>query len=280
MTSEKLDKKSSYTLFIDSMKIIFTDLDGTLLNHQTYSFSAAQKSLHFLNKKNIPVIFCSSKTRKEILYWKDQLNNTHPFISENGGGIFIPKTYFPFSFKHTDQDESFYIIRLGASFSQLQKTMRELENQFDLISFLTMSTKTIEKYTDLSQKMAQLASEREYDIPFLINDPKQIDDIIYHIHQHHLHITKGGRFYHLIGENDKGKAVNRLTSLYHQHYSTLESIGIGDSENDFSMLKQVNKPYLVKKTDGSYASSNFSHAQGIGPKGWQEIIEKEYQHNP
>ncbi|MFO8077891.1 MAG: HAD-IIB family hydrolase, partial [Thermoplasmatota archaeon] len=255
------------------------DLDGTLLDHQTYSFAPAQKSLQFLNKNNIPVIFCSSKTRKELLYWKDQLNNTHPFISENGGGIFIPKSYFSFSFEHTDHDESSYIIRFGASFSQLQKTMQELEDQFDVISFLTMPTKTIEKYTGLSKKMAQLASEREYDIPFLINDPTQIDDIIQYIHQHHLHITKGGRFYHLIGENDKGKAVNMLTRLYHQHYSTVESIGIGDSENDFSMLKQVNKPYLVKKTNGSYASSNFSHAQGIGPEGWHEIIEKEYQHN-
>lgn len=260
------------------MKIIFTDLDGTLLDHHTYSFAPAQKALQFLSKKNIPIIFCSSKTRTELLYWKDQLNNIHPFISENGGGIFIPTSYFSFSFDYTDRDESFYIITIGESFSHLQKTMQKLEDQFDINSFLSMSTKTIQKYTDLPKKMAELASEREYDIPFLINDPSQKDDIIKHVQQHHLHITEGGRFYHLIGENDKGKAVNMLTHLYLQQYSTVESIGIGDSENDFSMLTQVKKPYLVKRTDGSYASSNFPHAQGIGPKGWNEIIEKEYQH--
>jgi predicted mannosyl-3-phosphoglycerate phosphatase (HAD superfamily) len=125
--------------------------------------------------------------------------------------------------------------------------MQEQEHQFDITSFLSMSTKTIETYTGLPKKMIELASERQYNIPFLINDSSQEKDIIQFIGRHHLYITQSGRFYHLIGENDTGKAVTMLTSLYFQRYSTVDRIGIGDSENDFSMLKEVNRPYLVKK---------------------------------
>ncbi len=76
--------------------IIFTDLDGTLLDYSTYSFEAAIPALQLLKEKNIPLIICSSKTGKEIEHYRKKLGNTHPFISENGGGIFIPKGYFDF----------------------------------------------------------------------------------------------------------------------------------------------------------------------------------------
>jgi len=75
-------------------KIIFTDLDGTLLDSDTYSYEKAKIALQLLKKRRIPLIFCTSKTRAEIEFWRDEVGNYDPFISENGGGIFIPKDYF------------------------------------------------------------------------------------------------------------------------------------------------------------------------------------------
>jgi len=67
------------------MKIFFTDLDGTLLDHDTYSFEKAHQALEILRKKNIPLVLCTSKTRTEIGFYRKILKNSHPFISENGG---------------------------------------------------------------------------------------------------------------------------------------------------------------------------------------------------
>ncbi|MCK5421566.1 MAG: HAD-IIB family hydrolase, partial [Deltaproteobacteria bacterium] len=69
--------------------MVFTDLDGTLLEHETYSSEAAIPAINALKEKNIPLIFCTSKTRAEIEEIQFQLKNIHPFISENGGAIFI-----------------------------------------------------------------------------------------------------------------------------------------------------------------------------------------------
>ena len=70
--------------------IIFTDLDETLLN-QDYSFSEAERALEIIRDKEVPLIICSSKTRAEIEVYQAKLRIDWPFISENGGGIFIPK---------------------------------------------------------------------------------------------------------------------------------------------------------------------------------------------
>ena len=78
------------------MDVVFTDLDGTLLDHSTYSFAEAQPALALLKSKNVPLIFCTSKTRSEVEYWRGLLGNNHPFIVENGGAAFVPENYFNF----------------------------------------------------------------------------------------------------------------------------------------------------------------------------------------
>ncbi len=42
--------------------LVFTDLDGTLLNHDDYSWEAARPALEELQRQSIPLILVSSKT--------------------------------------------------------------------------------------------------------------------------------------------------------------------------------------------------------------------------
>jgi len=66
--------------------------------------------------------------------------------------------------------------------------------------------------------------------------------------------TKGGKYFHLMGDYDKGKAADILKDLYSQKFGKIATIGIGDSPNDLPMLKIMNKQLLVKKTTGRNAS--------------------------
>ena len=74
-----------------SLKLVFSDLDGSLLDHDTYSHAAAAPALQRLDQHHIPLILVSSKTRVEIERLRSDLNNSHPFISENGAAVFVPK---------------------------------------------------------------------------------------------------------------------------------------------------------------------------------------------
>jgi len=128
-----------------SQPVIFTDLDGTLLDHETYSFSAAVPALEILNEKGIPLVFCSSKTRAEIEYWRDKLGNRHPFISENGGGIFIPLSYLAEDDVRAAVPKAkivheYHVLVLGTTYRVLRGALRDLRvSGFDIKGFGDMS---------------------------------------------------------------------------------------------------------------------------------------------
>ena len=109
--------------------VIYTDLDGTLLDHVTYTFHPALDALEFVEKKNVPLIICTSKTRLEIEFYRKLLHNKEPFISENGGGIFIPEGYFKHEFKYDKEIKGYKIIELGTPESVLHRVLKAIEEK-------------------------------------------------------------------------------------------------------------------------------------------------------
>lgn len=257
------------------IKIIFTDLDGTLLDADNYSFQKAKNALNLIKKSEVPLIFCTSKTRAEIEFWREKIGNIDPFISENGGGIFVPKNYFSFEFLYDMEHKNYFVIKLGTEYNQLVEILDLLKKSYEIISFSDMSIEEVAKDADLELLQAKLAKKREFDLPFKILNKKQEKDILNEIKKHGLNYTVGGRYYHLLGNNNKGKAVKILSDLFRREYSDIKTIAIGDSKNDFQMLDVVNGGFLVKKKNGSYASNKYKKAKGVGPEGWNDVILRE-----
>ncbi|MFC1979288.1 HAD hydrolase family protein [Chloroflexota bacterium] len=90
--------------------IVFTDLDGSLLDASTYSYTEALDALNLLRNKQIPLIFCSAKTRFEQEVYRKAMAITAPFIVENEGAIFISEDYFPFAFHHDKTVDNYMVI--------------------------------------------------------------------------------------------------------------------------------------------------------------------------
>jgi len=258
--------------------LVFTDLDGTLLDHDSYSFKPAVPTLGVLKEKKIPLIICTSKTRAEIERIRQQLHNKHPFVSENGGAIFIPKNYFSQAFRYTREDSDYRIIEYGTSYSKIREVLKKMKGHYSskIKGFGDFSIEEVAGLCDFSPDQARLAKMREYDEPFILKDIDSLDKIQQIAENAHLHITRGGRFYHLLGENDKGKAVLRLRDIYKKKFKHVKTIALGDSQNDLQMLGAVDYPVLVQKPNGSYDPmvklENLSFAPGIGPIGWNAAV--------
>jgi len=260
--------------------IIFTDLDGTLLDRNSYSFSAAIEALNRIKEMNIPLILCSSKTKAEIEIWRERLDNNDPFISENGGAIFFSDNLNSGN-KNPDERDGYRFIELGIPYTELMARFNELKNKFGdrIRGFSEMDVDELVGLTGLSQAEAVLAKQREYTEPFVFKgsktDEKELEKSIEGLN---LSLTKGGRFYCLLGDNDKGKAVKILTHRYRKSHSGIETVAIGDGYNDLPMLKAVDVPILVQKPGGSYDIQidipKLHRAHGVGPVGWNAGLMK------
>lgn len=260
--------------------IVFSDLDGTLLD-ENYSFAAAQPALRKITESDIPLILCSSKTRKEIEHYRGNMGNRHPFISENGGGIFIPDGYFPdesvlerFS---PGPEPGYRVIRLGTPYHELRKALGELRAEgFSLTGFGDLTTAELAKETGLSTREALLCKERDFDEPFLFKGSEEEKAKLFRAIRDRGLFTTQGVYLHLLGNNDKGKAVKILCEIFRARYGSIKTVALGDSPNDLPMLASVDLPLAVQRPDGRHHPSlslpNLDKVEGIGPHGWNSAM--------
>jgi mannosyl-3-phosphoglycerate phosphatase len=229
--------------------VIFTDLDGTLLNEK-YSFKYAKPIIAQLMSLNIAVVFCSSKTRSEIEFYRKEININDPFISENGAAIFIPKAYFKPNYAHNRQTEKYNVIELGVAYSELRQRIERIRAKTDcrIVGFGDMSTEEIARDSGLSLELAKLAKMREYDEPLRVVEDNE-KQLLEAIREEGLQVTKGDRYYHLSGKHNKGTAVTLLKELYVKSFGQIRTIGVGNSPNDLPMLEVVDIPVLREKTE-------------------------------
>ena len=258
--------------------IIITDLDGTLLHPVSYSFEEAVPALEEVREANIPVVLCSSKTKAEIEVYRRRINNRDPFISENGGGIFIPEGYFANQEKGS-RDNEYTVTILGRTYSIIRGIFHDIRDRTGIRvrGFGDMSTEEVALTTGMQLSDAGLSKQRDFDEPFIFEEGEdRVTEFLNEIGEAGLHWTQG-RFYHILGDNDKGKAVKILMDYYQTSQESVVTIGLGDSFNDLPLLQNVDYPVLVQKEDGSYEEKirlqNIIRADGIGPVGWnREVI--------
>jgi mannosyl-3-phosphoglycerate phosphatase len=260
--------------------IMFTDLDGTLLDEQ-YSFAAAQPALDRVAELNIPLVLCSSKTRAELEHYRTLLGNTQPFISENGGGIFLPEGYFHGSDTGgrypLTTDQRYRVISLGTPYGELRCALTELRREgFPVTGFGDMTVAELAAETGLSPAEARLCKIREFDEPFLFTGDEQQRNALFRAIRRRGLTTTQGVYHHLLGANDKGAAVRLLSRMLQKQLGPLTSIALGDSPNDLPMLQSVTIPVIVQRPNGQHhpalALPDSYRAPGIGPAGWNSAV--------
>lgn len=258
--------------------VIFTDLDGTLLDHHTYSCEVAMPLVASLNKAGVAIVFCSSKTQSEQEVYRKKLGIASPFIVEDGGAIFISKGYFPFPYEYHRVIGGYQVIELGMPYWEIRRILKEISenNNMAIYGFGDMDAAQIASLTGLDVAQARLAKMREYEETLnLTGSEPEIRLSLSKIEEAGLKWSKGGRFYSVGGGTNKGRAVSILARLFKRKLGQLKTIGVGDSLNDVPMLAEVDVPVLVKKP-GNYWEKielkNLRRIEGVGPQGWVKAI--------
>jgi mannosyl-3-phosphoglycerate phosphatase len=261
--------------------IVFTDLDGTLLAHESYSWDGARPALEELRRRRIPLVFCTSKTRAEVRSLRRAIGNSDPFIVENGGVVVIPPIQTPGLTSATRKRER--VLALGRPYAEVVSALQIIARQagVQVRGFQHMDDEEVAERTGLSLKEARRARHRETGEPFLVVNarPKEIRTLSRLAHEIGYTIQRGGRFWHISANCDKGLALSTVISFYRAAWrATIRTIALGNSANDLPMLQVVDRPILMPLPDGSFDREIRTALPRVicfpeqGPEGWAKAV--------
>ena len=258
--------------------VLLTDLDGSLLDPQSYSYEGSQEAIRWLKERQIPVIFCSAKTRAEQEVYRKALEIDDPFIVEEGGAILIPRGYFPFPLQPQRWVDEYAVVELGLPYEQIRAVLDQVRGEFccGIKGFGDLRAEEIARDSGLSLEMARLAKQREYTETLKFEGPEEeVRRFLRRVEEKGLSWSRGERYYRVRGKADKGEAARILLSLFQRAFGRVRSIAIGNGLNDDSMLRVVDCPILLQDPDGGWAPVNVSglhRLTGSGPAGWTRAI--------
>ena len=266
-------------------KILFTDIDGTLVDINTAEYGKeTNKLIKIIKEKNIPLILTSAKTRLEQNKIREDLGLSDPFIVENGGAIVIPKGYFPdnalrnigYLLRETQEKENdtrdnasdnaryvdhttVVIIELGKSADYVRAKLSNIRKRYN-ISFRGVADISIEElsnFTSISKEQARRMAQRDYGETILQIQNEDIARFIKYVQEEGMKVIHGGRFFDVTVGTDKGIAVGILKKLFKDKFhNNVTFFGIGDSTNDIPMLDLMDIPILVQRQDSSWINYN------------------------
>lgn len=265
--------------------LIFTDLDGSLLDHDSYRFDAAKPLLEELETRAIPVIPITSKTFAEVEQLRITLNNRHPFIVENGAAIAIPTKYFPTIPQHWAEESGFWIVANSKPRQHwnnlLQDFAQDFEGEFETFASIVSDRglKGIQDITGLSLDQAELSNKRKYSEPIhWLGSAQRKQEFIDKLSAAGGTLLQGGRFLALGDKVNKGSTLLQLVKIYQQLNSLEEvhSLAIGDSGNDISMLEAATSAIIIRSKTHMPPTLNRKNnlliSSDFGPQGWAESV--------
>jgi mannosyl-3-phosphoglycerate phosphatase len=261
--------------------LIVTDLDGTLLDHYNYSHAAVDGLLADLDRRDIPVIFNTSKTFAELEELRGKLGNQHPFVVENGSAIYIPPAYFPDEPPDADWRHGYRCLALGKPVAAIHHWLARIRNELraDFTSFAEMTTEELVRATGLTEQQAARAAQREFSEAIQWRGSESQRAAFQEAAQSAgFKALQGGRFIHLLGQCDKGSATQRLVSEYDDKRGQKHSvIAAGDGPNDVDMLAVADLAIAIRSPAHDFPSlpttANVVRSGEYGPEGWAKVVE-------
>ena len=261
--------------------ILFTDLDGTLLNSESYAYDEALPVLETLKSSNIPVIPVTSKTRAEVESLIQEIGLTTPFVVENGSAIYIPRDTCPFQLPEGDDEGPYRVTALGVTYVMARAGLKAIAQEIGrpLKGFGDLSIEQVQQLTGLTTADAKNAKMREFTEPFLTPKNTPSEKLAAAVEAMGFKLVVGDRFSHLLGEDaGKGIAVHRLVDHYATIFPATEeivTIGLGNSPNDLDMLENVDHAIVLPGASGPHpqlADRGWQIAPQSAPKGWASAV--------
>lgn len=241
---------------------VFTDLDGTLLDHATYSHAAAAPALAALKAQDIPLVLASSKTAAEIAPLHAELDlGDIPVIAENGAASVVPG----------ENAGAGDYSRLRAALGTLPPALRTR-----FTGFGDMDTARVAEITGLPPDSAARARQRLFTEPGIWSGTAEEEAaFIGALSAEGIEARRGGRFLTLsFGGTKAGRMAGVARGL-----GADTTIALGDAPNDREMIEAADFGVIIRNDHGSglpplpgERTGRIRRSTEPGPTGWNRAV--------
>lgn len=258
--------------------LISTDLDGTLLDHYSYSAMAAEPALQRLRQLQIPWVLNTSKTLAELEPLRQQLDNRHPFVVENGAAVYIPLDSPLAPDLATDPDGRYRCKSFGPSRRRILLALEPLSRRYRFTGFAALTAERLASLTGLDPDAARQAMSRQFTEPLIWEDSRgALEDFASELSLLNFQVQRGGRFTHVMGRCDKADAMAWLIEQYQALWGeSIKCMALGDGDNDIGMLQRADLPVLVRSP--AHSPPPIPERKDVlltrlqGPAGWNDAV--------
>ncbi len=244
--------------------IVFSDLDGTLIDHDTYDYTPAKSAIEAICRLSAGLVLASSKTAPEISSLRHDIGvEAWPAIVENGAGVLPP-------FVTACPDAGQYdAVRAGLA--QVPAALRAL-----FCGFGDVSVEGVVEMTGLSAEAAALAQQRSFSEPGTWSGtPAQKQAFLDALAAEGVTAQQGGRFLTLSLGHNKVDQMRAIIDTYEPRHT----IALGDAPNDIAMLEFADLGIVVANpARAPLPPLKTEDAGGIlrttepGPTGWNLAV--------
>ncbi|HEX7152030.1 MAG TPA: hypothetical protein VF618_11130 [Thermoanaerobaculia bacterium] len=244
---------------------IFTAVDGTLLDAETFDPGVNRETIRRLSAAGIPVIPVSVMTLDELMPLAAELGLQRAMVIEAGSAI------------ARWSGDGWNVEPSGPPAETLLDVVRDIEDRSgaDLLVYSALPDSDAARVSGRTGAMLGASLRRRFNEPFLI-ESGNFDDVARAAATAGFSVRRGRRFLHLCRQCDEGEAFTRLRDELHAEIS----IAIGGSSVDAEFLSRADIAIIVPNRDGrpdEELLAKVPHAQvapAPAPDGWTAAVEE------
>ena len=263
---------------IKKLKIIFTDLDESLLKDNEYYPKVLNKFINKLLSQNYLIVVLTSKTFSKVknLFKK---NNIKLFLnSENGSSFYILN-----SNNQNNISYKKFINKKAIKSNIILKKLKKLPRRFlsNLIFIKDLSLEEQSKITKLKKSDLVQFNDREFSVSLIWNGNNNLLLLLKkYLKKLNLQASFGGKMLNVSGEHSKLDALFFFKETYIKQYKAKDciTVSIGDSQNDVEMLNHTDYSGIVirkdKKKLNLIKNQNVFISNSFAPEGWVELLNR------
>lgn len=242
---------------------VFTSLDGTLLDAQTFEAGASRATIGRLHAAGVPVIPVSVMTLDEVAPIAEDLGLQHAMIFEAGGAI---------ARRTGDRWE---VEPCGPPAETLLEVILDIERRSgaNLLVYSALPENEAAHLSGRSGGMLHASTHRSFSEPFVI-ETGDIARVRHAAAELGFSVRRGRRFLHLCRACDEGEAFTRLR----EELQCDLAIAVGGAAVDAEFLTRADLPIIIPGPNGKPDPELLAAVPGArvapapGPAGWAASV--------